>query len=410
MSRTTVAPLADGDLLSVPGWTGSAVHCGLKADRALDLTVVSAAGVRTAAGVFTRNQLPAAPVRWCRRQLAAQPRARSLVINSGNANAMTGPDGDDHARQMAERLAVRCGGPALVLSTGVIGVLLPVDQVVAGIDEAAAKLSPGAGSDVAEAMRTTDTFAKRAAVRLELGATADGGWGNPITVGGVAKGSGMIHPDMATMLAVIATDAELDPAAAQHVLQRAVDASFHEITVDGDTSTNDAVLLFAGGAPMKSVGLDDPRLATIEQAVTAVADGLAQQIVRDGEGATRVMDLRVTGADSAAEARQVARAVADSLLVKTALAGGDANWGRMLAAAANAGVPLEADRLALSIGGVRVFDGGGPTAVDEATLAAAMSHRLVHVELELGVGQATARMRSSDLTKGYVAINSEYTT
>ncbi len=398
-----------GGLLSVPGVSGAAVATGVKPSGGLDLALVDLGRPVTAAAVFTRNELAAPPVGICRRRLEADPRARAVVINSGNANAMTGERGVADAEAMVERVEARCGGPALVLSTGVIGVPLPLDRVLDGIDRAAAGLSPDAGDDVARAILTTDTCTKQSAVRVRLPATADDGE-RTVTVGGVAKGSGMIHPDMATMLAVVATDAPLEPAAARTLLARAVDRSFHTITVDGDTSTNDAVVLLAGGADMPAVDTDDRRGELLARAVTRVAQDLAQAIIRDGEGASRVAEIRVTSARSRDEARRVARSVAGSSLVKTALAGGDPNWGRILAAAANARVGLDGSRLRLALGGVVVFAAGGPLRVDQAAVDRAFSRDEVLIELDLGLGEASARMYTTDLTKGYVEINSEYTT
>jgi glutamate N-acetyltransferase/amino-acid N-acetyltransferase len=404
-----VQAIRDGDLLSVPGLRGAAVAAGVKPSGDLDIAVVDLGEPRTAAAVFTRNELCAPPVTVCRERLEADPRAGSLVINSGNANAMTGRRGADDARAMIERVEARCGGPALVLSTGVIGVPMPMACILDGIDRAAESLRRDAGSDVARAMLTTDTCSKTAARRVRLPAAA-GDAEREVTVGGVAKGSGMIHPDMATMLAVVATDAPLDATTARLMLGQAVDRSFHTITVDGDTSTNDAVLLLAGGADMPAVTADSERGRLLQRAIDEVAESLALQIVRDGEGASRVAEVRVTGARDAPEARRVARFIACSSLVKTALAGGDPNWGRILAAAANAGVGLDDELLVLSLGGIDVFAGGLPLEVDQAAVDAAFSGDEVTIELDLGLGDAAATMYTTDLTKGYVEINSEYTT
>jgi glutamate N-acetyltransferase / amino-acid N-acetyltransferase len=226
----------------------------------------------------------------------------------------------------------------------------------------------------------------------------------------VAKGSGMIHPNMATMLAVVATDAPVLPDALDAVLRRAVDLSFHEITVDGDTSTNDAVLLWGGDITRPAITADDPRLPVLEAAITAVMQDLAGQIVRDGEGASRIMTLTVVGADEQAQARRVADAIARSSLVKTALAGGDPNWGRILAAAANAGVPLELERMTLDIGGIRVHEKGLPRKVDRKAVEGAFAQQEVLVTLRLGSGPGQARRITTDLTKDYVRINADYTT
>lgn len=412
MSPEWLHSLAGGDVLSVPGLRGAAVATGVKASGDLDLALIDLGQPVTAAAVFTRNELCAPPVVVCRERLRAEPRLRAIVINSGNANAMTGARGADDARAMLARVEDHCGGPALVLSTGVIGVPLPVDLVLDGIDRAAdalAESSAETGGRVARAILTTDTRPKTAAVAVDLPAE-DGDESRQVTVGGVAKGSGMIHPDMATMLAVIACDAPVGPVLAASILRDAVDASFHTITVDGDTSTNDAVVLTAGGAAMPEVAASGERARRVAAAIAAVATDLALQIVRDGEGATRVAEIRVTSARTVDEARRVARSIACSSLVKTALAGGDPNWGRILAAAANAGVGLVGERLRLRLGGIEVFSGGLPLKVDQGPVDDAFSGEEVVIELDVGLGDASAKMYTTDLTKGYVEINSEYTT
>lgn len=409
MPEPAVQTIQEGDLLSVPGFSGAAVASGVKPSGDLDLAVIDLGQPVSAAAVFTRNELCAPPVTVCRERLAAEPRIRSLVVNSGNANAMTGAAGAADARAMLERTEARCGGPALVLSTGVIGVPLPMERILDGIDRASARLAPDAGDEVARAMLTTDTCTKTSARRVQLPETADDE-ARSVIVGGVAKGSGMIHPDMATMLAVIGTDAPLEPAVAHEVLSAAVNRSFHTITVDGDTSTNDAVVLVAGGASMPTVEPDSERGARLQRAIDAVAEDLALAIVRDGEGASRVAEIRVNAARTVAEARAVASSVACSSLVKTALAGGDPNWGRILSAAANAGVGLEGPRLRLRLGGIEVFADEHPLEVDQAAVDRAFSGDEVLIELDLGLGGESARMFTTDLTKGYVEINSEYTT
>ncbi len=398
-------PIADGTLLSVPGLHGAGVACGLKEPGERDLAVVVADAPRTAVAVTTRSELAAAPVRLLRRRLATRPRVRTVVVNAGYANALTGARGMRDAEAMTEQAAVCCGPPAAVLSTGVIGVPLPMDRVQAGIERAGRRLSRGTGLDVARAMMTTDTRPKTCAVAV----TPPDGAGDGFTVGGVAKGSGMIHPDLGTMLAVVATDAEVTPAALDPVLRRAVDRSFHEISVDGDTSTNDTVLLLAGGAGGEPLGQGDPRLEAVGAGVTAVCRQLAREIVLDGEGVSRVMDLRVTGARSQGEARRVAGVIACSPLVKTALAGGDPNWGRILAAAGRAGVALDEGRLSLTLGHHEVY-AGGPRPVDEAALEREFAAAEVGVVLDLGAGAGEARMLTTDLTERYIQINAEYRT
>ncbi|MEM1451063.1 MAG: bifunctional glutamate N-acetyltransferase/amino-acid acetyltransferase ArgJ [Planctomycetota bacterium] len=400
--------IADGDLLSVPGWRGSAVRCGIKPSGALDLALLRADAPCPAAAVFTRNALPAACVTVGRETLARSASLRSIAVNSGNANAMTGAAGERDARRMAQLVEDACGGPVIALSTGVIGVPLPMDRIEEGVAAASASLARD-GHDVADAILTTDTVRKTCAVEVEL--PPHGGVdARRVRVGGMAKGSGMIHPDMATMLAFVATDAPVDAAVLREMLVRANDASFHEITVDGDTSTNDTVLLLAGPGTENTITSEDPRLGPLETAITAVMQRLARAIVLDGEGRTRVMELVVEGAADRDDARRVAETVACSSLVKTALAGGDPNWGRIVAAAANAGVALEGERLSLDICGMRVFEAGLPTEVDAARLDAAFSDEEVRVVLTLGDGPGRARRWTTDLSAEYVRINSEYTT
>ena len=406
----SLAEVGEGNLLSVPGLSGAAVRCGIKPSGNLDLALLRCDPPARAAAVFTRNRLPAAPVVLGRETLNSAAQLRSFVINSGNANAMTGARGLGDARQMASLCEAACGGPSLVFSTGVIGVPLPMDRIARGIAEAAGKLGTGAsrGAEVAEAILTTDTFSKTGALSFDL-PPRDGSEARRVTVGGMAKGSGMIHPNMATMLAYVALDLPVRVPALQELLRRAVDRSFHEITIDGDTSTNDTVLLLSLGEG-ETLELGDPRLEVVGDAVSRLCEHLAMQIVRDGEGMTRIMELQVHEARDPAAARAVADSIAGSSLVKTALAGGDPNWGRILAAAANAGVDLDPDALVLELGGLKVFAGGAPLPVDSEALDRAFSADRVRVDLWMGAGSARARRYTTDLSVGYVRINSEYTT
>ena len=393
----------DGNLLDVEGFRGGAVAAKIKPSGKKDVAILRIEGGATAAAVFTKNRMPAAPVVLGRRALSESPKVRSLVINAGNANAMTGARGMGDAQDMARRTAELNGAPALVFSTGVIGVPLPMGRVMSGIEAATESLAAGteAGAELAEAILTTDTFTKTGRVRIQLDD------GREVTIGGMAKGSGMIHPNMATMLGFVGLDLPLRPEAAQEILRYAVDRSFHEITVDGDTSTNDAVLLLARGSG-EAIGADDPAFERIRSAVTCLCAHLAREIVRDGEGMTRMMEVLVTGAATRADASAIAGAVATSSLVKTALAGGDPNWGRILAAAANAGIDLQSPKL--TIGGIEVFADDGPLEVDAEAVDAAFSGDEVFIELRVGDGSESARRLTTDLTIDYVKINSEYTT
>jgi glutamate N-acetyltransferase/amino-acid N-acetyltransferase len=401
-----IEPIPGGDLFSTPGLRGAAAATGVQPGERLDLAVIVADGVRTAAGVFTRNAVQAAPLRWCRQALQKEARARSIVINSGNANALTGRRGEEDAARMAEHLTARCGGPALVLSTGVIGVPLPIERILPGIDRACGSLSREAGRDVAGAILTTDTTRKTCAVRVSL-PELDG----PVTIGGVAKGSGMIHPNMATMLAVVATDLPVEADALDAMLRRSVEASFNRISVDGDTSPNDAVLVLAGGRDgVDPLGEGDPRAPRFERALRTVCESLASQIVLDGEGSTRLLRICVEEARTPEEAAIVSEAVARSSLVKTALAGGDPNWGRIVSAAGASGAALDPDELSLDVAGLPVFVRGEPTPVDPTVLKRRFQSSPVRVTLRLGRGEQTHHRVTTDLTQEYVSLNAEYTT
>src|SRR5256884_4178701 len=340
-SAFTAVP--DGSVTSPGGFTAAATHAGLKADGALDVALLVSTTSCAAAGVFTRNALRAAPVIYDADLLSERPgRIRAVAMNARVANACTGAPGLESPRAMARCAEEATGLPprtAPVLSTGVIGVPLPIDKAGAGLRRAAAKLSSDGGIDAARAIMTTDTRPKHCAVRLE-GTTA-------ITIGGIAKGAGMIHPDMATLLGVITTDAVSEPGVLGPFLRRVADRTFNAISVDGDTSTNDTVLLLANG----SSGIDPSRDGALwkhfEEAVIEVARTLALAVVEDGEGATKQLQIHVVGAQTEAHAREVGRAIARSSLVKTAIYGGDPNWGRVLAAAGAAGVPLVAERVTL---------------------------------------------------------------
>ena len=403
MIEASQHPVADeqslregGDLLSVPGIRGAAVTTGVKPSGKPDLALIVADEPQRCAAMFTTCAAAAAPVVIGRQQLAEDPRCQSIVINSGNANALTGSQGLRDALRMRVEAAT-VGSPAWVMSTGVIGHPLPMNQVVAGIHEAGASLTreAGTGSAVADAILTTDT-------RRKVAATKVGRW----TVGGMAKGSGMIHPDMATMLAVIATDAPIS-LDLQAVLGRAVDHSFHTITVDGDTSTNDTVMLLA--PPVKQKLHPEEERAVVD-AIQRVARSLALQIVEDGEGASRLLEITIEGAPTPTDARTIGRSIACSSLVKTALAGGDPNWGRILAAAGNSGVPLDPQDWRLWIGDHLVFRSGAPTASDTEAVEAAFSQARVRLRLRVGQGPGRSQVVTTDLTHDYVTINAEYTT
>ena len=398
--RTDLTTVAGG-VTAVAGVRAAGLAAGLRASGKPDLALVDCGEAVPAGVVQTRNQVAAAPVQVTAEH-AADGRARAVLLNSGSANACTGPDGERLARDAAAWAADALGaraGDVLLCSTGVIGVPIDAEVLRTGIPRVARALAADGGRAAAEAITTTDTVAKEAAVRVT---DADG---RSCTVGGMAKGSGMIAPGMATMLAVLATDAPLDPEAAQRVLERAVARTFERITVDGCMSTNDAVVLLAPGG-----AAEPPGEAAVDEAVEAVCGELAEMIVRDGEGASRLVRLTASGARTEDEAVAAARAVADSVLFRTAIAGGDPNWGRVLAAVGAGPVDIDPARVAVTFGDVTVCRDGAAAAFDREQAAAAMAGTEVDVEVALGLGEARATLLTCDLTHGYVTINAEYTT
>ncbi|MBD0329745.1 MAG: bifunctional glutamate N-acetyltransferase/amino-acid acetyltransferase ArgJ [Thermoleophilia bacterium] len=382
--------------VTVPaGFAASGVHCGIRRSRP-DLAVVRSLACATGAAMFTANRAAAAPVKVSREHLElAEPQA--VVINSGTANAGTGVRGELAARATAAeagRLLGLAAEEVLVLSTGVIGEPLPLDKVLPGLEKAVGALSPDGGPAAAEAILTTDTRTKQAVAE-----------GPGFTVAGMAKGSGMIHPNLATMLAVVTTDYPLEPAAAWEFLRPAVGESFNSISVDGECSTNDAVVLLANGA--SGAARDDDTFAA---ALAEVCRELARQIVEDGEGATVVAEIAVTGAASEPEARAIARRIATSPLVKTALFGRDANWGRVLAAAGSAPynggyAHLDPDRVSLRYNGAPVLVRGTPQGLEPE-----LDGPTCRIDLDLGLGDAQASYLTSDLSYDYVRINADYRT
>mgnify|MGYP005849907049 CR=1 FL=1 len=413
-SRAFHRPLAEvedalAELAQVGGFKVAGVDCGLKVTGALDLALVVSDRPCTAAGVFTTNRVKAAPVLYDQAALARDAaNVRAVVVNAGNANACTGAQGEANAahtaRLAAEALSVAPEG-VLVLSTGVIGVPLNMAAVARGVDLAARRLAPGGWGDAARAIMTTDTRPKASCRSVGY------------RVGGIAKGAGMIAPDMATMLAVLVTDAAVAAPDLQRALEAAVEVSFNRIVVDGDMSTNDTALLLASGA--SGVRVEGEALGAFQAALTEVCVELAQDIVRDAEGGTRFVTLRVSGALDVAAARQVANAIATSPLVKTAIYGGDPNWGRVLAAAGRSGAPVEADRMALTLlscsddaetEALQLVASGTPLAYDERHAAALMSAPEIALHLDLGMGNAETTVWTCDLSHDYVTINGHYRT
>ncbi len=385
------------------GFRAAALASGIK-PQGLDLALVAADHTCAAAGVFTTNCAQAAPVLVSRAHVAGG-QARAVVINSGCANAATGETGLGDARETARLVGEALGCPpaeVVVASTGVIGVALPMAPLRAGIPKAAAALARDAGALAARAIMTTDTRPKEVVVEFPVG-------GHTARVGGMAKGAGMIAPNMATMLCVLTTDAGVAPPLLARALRAAVGESLNRITVDGDTSTNDmAVVLASGAVPAPAIVGEGRDYEALRGALTAAARGLAEMIVRDGEGATRIAEVRVDGAGSAAEADRIARTVAESPLVKTALHGGDPNWGRILAALGRSGVAVDVGRVDIHLGPVWVAEGGRARAYDEEEAHRAMTADPVRLRIDLHAGEASGWMWTCDLTRGYVDINAHY--
>ncbi|HEY3079582.1 MAG TPA: bifunctional glutamate N-acetyltransferase/amino-acid acetyltransferase ArgJ [Chloroflexota bacterium] len=398
-------PIANPAITDPAGFRAGAVHAGIKRDgRSLDLCIVASDRPAAAAGVFTRNKVRAAPVILSEERLRSG-RCQALVVNAGNANCCTGERGMADARRMTELTAERLGlsvGDVAVASTGVIGVHLPMEKVERGIGQIEPR--PDAGHDAARAIMTTDTRPKEVGVRLGIGA-------HTVTIAGIAKGSGMIHPNMATMLAFIATDAALSPSFLRRALGEAVERSFNQMTVDGDTSTNDTLIALANGAagnaPLE-LGAADGR--AFVEALTAVAADLARQIARDGEGATKFIEMVVEGALSEADARLAAKAVVGSSLVKTAVYGADPNWGRVLCALGYSGADVDEHKVDLRIGEVWLMRAGQIQSFDRAAGVAALRGPDVRIWANLNLGGARATAWGCDLTEGYVEINGKYTT
>jgi len=390
------------------GFRAAGVACGIKSDPSKpDLALFVADRPSSAAGVFTTNLVCGAPVKVSRTRLP-RATARAVIVNSGNANACTGARGDEDARWMTAEVAHQLDCSAedvLVCSTGVIGRFLPREKLAAGIPAAATRLASSAENfhDAATAMMTTDTFPKLATRSRRVGAS-------DLRVSGVAKGAAMIAPNMATMLSVLMTDAALDPRQADSILRHAVERSFNCISVDGHMSTSDTVLLLASGArPVPSLGSGD--LAMIQETVDEVAAELAQAIIRDAEGADHFISLDVRGTKTRADAIRIARAITDSPLVKTAIAGGDPNWGRIISAAGYAGVPFREEDLSLKVNGVPLYRSGAPTDFDAKSLSQSLrTNRDVLIELDLALGKEAVRFWTSDLTAEYVRLNADYTT
>jgi len=394
-----------GGITSPRGFRAAGVAAGIKSDKR-DMALIVSDTPATMAGVFTTNRVAAAPVQLCRERLAAR-QARAIIVNSGNANACTGADGMRDARRMTQLTAelLQLEEPAVfVCSTGTIGQPLPMDKIEAGIRLAVEALSPAGGTDAATAIMTTDTKPKQVAAEMEID-------GKPVTLGGMAKGAGMIHPNMATLLVFLTTDAAVEALALQDCLATAVDRSFNRISVDGDRSTNDTALFLANGAA-QNAPLDrrHPRWRAFCAAVNALTGELARQIVKDGEGATKLVTVTVRNAPGRRAAEKVARAVANSLLVKTSWFGADPNWGRVICAVGYAGVPVNADRIDIAYNGQSAVRGGQSAGLAPETLHAIIAQPEFGIEIDLHMGRSTYSMTTCDCSDAYVHINASYMT
>jgi len=406
---TAVSPLAPKTNPALPAVGGvklSTAAAGIRYQGRTDVLLATFAEGTSVAGVFTRSRCPSAAVDWCRERVSGG-RIRALVVNSGNANAFTGKKGRAATGLTAEITAQAVGCPEaeiFLASTGVIGEPLDATRF-AGVMDALVASGVGEGWDAAaRAIMTTDTFPKLATRTAEIG-------GVTVTINGIAKGAGMIAPDMATMLSFVATDAAIAPAALQAILSAAVDRSFNCVTIDGDTSTSDTLLAFATGAAGNPLVTEagGPALADFAAAFEELLVELAQLVARDGEGARKFITVEVEGAESDLSARRIALSIANSPLVKTAVAGEDANWGRVVMAVGKAGEPADRDRLTIRFGDIRVaFEGERDPDYDEAETSAYMTNEEITIGVELGLGAGAARVWTCDLTEGYIAINADY--
>ena len=394
--------MVSGGVTSPQGFQASGIAAGLKPSGKLDMALLLAPEQAVCAGTFTTSVVRAACVDLCAERLAANGgKARAVLINSGQANACTGDRGLIDSQRATQALADQLGLDAealLICSTGVIGVPIPMPKLLAGLDPLVAALSATGGEAAATAILTTDLVSKQVALEAELG-------GRRVRIGGIAKGSGMIHPDMATMLGFFSCDAGLDPSIWKAMVGQAVQRSFNAITVDGDTSTNDTVLAFAAGDPLDSV-----HHAALEQGLTEAMQHLAKAIARDGEGATCLIEVQVEGALDEPSAQRVARTIVGSSLVKTAVHGRDPNWGRIVAAAGRSGVPFDPEQVALWIGPHQLMQSGQPLSFDPEAASRVLRSETVPIRIQLGDGPGNGLAWGCDLSDQYVRINADYTT
>jgi glutamate N-acetyltransferase/amino-acid N-acetyltransferase len=409
---TAISPLAPADYPAMPEIAGvrlATAAAGIRYKGRTDVLLAVLDKGTAVAGVFTKSKCPSAPVEWCRAKLSGG-KARALVVNSGNANAFTGKTGKQSTALTAQIAAQAVGcatGEVFLASTGVIGEPLDATKFDGVLAELAVSAKPEHWMDAAKAIMTTDTFPKVATATVRLGKTR-------VTINGMAKGAGMIAPDMATMLSFIFTDAPLSPAVLQALLKSGVEDTFNAVTIDGDTSTSDTLLAFATGAAAANGAprisrASDPRLKDFTRAFRNVLATLSEQVARDGEGARKLVEILVEGAVSKQSARRIAMSIANSPLVKTAIAGEDANWGRVVMAVGKAGEPANRDKLSIAFNGIRVAKSGArDPSYDEAEVSKAMKEPKVQIKVQLGLGKGRDRVLTCDLTKEYVAINGDY--
>ncbi|MEQ8402454.1 MAG: bifunctional glutamate N-acetyltransferase/amino-acid acetyltransferase ArgJ [Roseitalea porphyridii] len=406
VKRSPLAPRRFPALPEIAGLQLATAAGGIKYKERPDVCLMVLDSGSTVAGVLTRSKTASAPVEWCRAQLP-HGRARAIIVNSGNANAFTGKSGETSVRRVVETVAGSLGcrpQDVLAASTGVIGQPLPTERIIKTVKGLARKVRPGEWKSAAQAIMTTDTYPKGAARQAEIGGTM-------VTLAGIAKGSGMIAPDMGTMLAFAFTDARLPAELLQALLREAADKTFNSITVDGDTSTSDTLLFGATGKARHPRVSDprDPRLADFRLALEDLLRDLAQQVVRDGEGASKFITINVSGAASRGAARRIGLSIGNSPLVKTAIAGEDANWGRIVMAVGKSGERADRDRLSISIGGVRVAEQGEVVpGYDETPVALHMKGSTIEIDVDVGIGRGKATVWTCDLTHGYISINADY--
>ncbi|WP_310550807.1 bifunctional glutamate N-acetyltransferase/amino-acid acetyltransferase ArgJ [Paenibacillus glufosinatiresistens] len=408
MGQERYTVVEGGSVTTPKGFKAGGLHCGLKKTDRNDLAAILCEVPATAAAVYTTNLFQAAPLQVTRESLA-DGRLRAVVVNSGNANACTGEQGEADAYEMRSAAARHLGvaeRDVAVASTGVIGELLKMDCVRSGLAKLPEKLDGGAAGaeQFSQAILTTDLVKKECCVRLTVG-------GEAVTIAGAAKGSGMIHPNMATMLGFVTTDAAVAGEDLLALLRAATDTTFNMITVDGDTSTNDMLIALASGlAGHELLNRQHPDWAAFAEAFTHVCRHLAMAIARDGEGAAHLIEVRVSGAADRDAARAIAKTIVGSSLVKSAVFGADANWGRIIAAAGRAGVPMSTDRVDIALGGIEVLKGSRPVAFDEAAALAYLQGDTVEITVKLADGEGEATAWGCDLTYDYVRINAAYRT